>query len=66
MDGIKFRLSPSFNINSIRNKLHLLSDHIRTNADILMTSGTRTDTSFSTNKFDIDGFSAHFWLNWNQ
>ena len=50
------------NINSIRNKIELLSEAILGNIDILMVSETKTDMSFPTSQFVIQGFATPFRL----
>ena len=50
------------NINSIRNKIELLSEVVLGNIDILMVSETKTDMSFPTSQFVIQGFAAPFRL----
>ena len=50
------------NINSIRNKIELLSEAVLRNIDILMVSETKTDMSFSTSQFVIQGFVVPFRL----
>ena len=50
------------NINSIRNKIELLSEAISGNIDILMVSETKIDMSFPTSQFVIQGFDAPFRL----
>ena len=46
------------NINSIRNKIELLSEAVFGNIDILMVSETKIDMSFPTSQFIIQGFAA--------
>ena len=46
------------NINSIRNKIELLSEAVTGNIDILMISETKIDESFPTSQFIISGFSS--------
>ena len=50
------------NINSIRNKIELLSEAVSGNIDILMVSETKIDMSFRTSQFVIQGFAAPFTL----
>ena len=50
------------NINSIRNKIELLSEAVLGNIDILMVSETKIDMSFPTSQFVIQGFAAPFRL----
>ena len=45
------------NINSIRNKIHLLADMIRGRVDILLISETKLDSSFPKPQFFIQGYS---------
>ena len=47
------------NINSIRNKFDALSFIIDTNIDILITSETKLDDSFSSAQFRLKGFCNH-------
>ena len=46
------------NINSIRNKIELLSEAVLGNIDILKVSDTKIDISFAANQFVIQGFVA--------
>ena len=46
------------NINSIRNKSEMLSNSIKRNLDILMISETKLDSTFSSNQFTIEGYTA--------
>ena len=48
------------NVNSIRNKIYLLSEGVRGNIDILMVLETKMDDTFLTSKFIISGFSTSF------
>ena len=48
------------NVNSIRNKIYLLSEGVRGNIDILMVLETKMDGTFLTSKFIITGFSTSF------
>ena len=50
------------NINSVRNKIELLSEAVLGNIDILMVSETKIDMSFPTSQFVIQGFAAPFRL----
>ena len=50
------------NINSIRNKIELLSEAVLGNIDILKVSDTKIDISFAANQFAIQGFVAPFRL----
>ena len=50
------------NINSIRNKIELLSEAVLGNIDILMVSETKIDMSLPTSQFVIQGFAAPFRL----
>ena len=45
------------NINSIRNKIHLLSDMIRGRVDILLISETKLDNTFPASQFSLYGYS---------
>ena len=45
------------NINSIRNKIHLLADMIKDRVDILLISETKLDSSFPRPQFFIQGYS---------
>ena len=47
------------NINSIRNKLDLLADLIKSKVDILHVSETKINDSFPCAQFQITGFSTH-------
>ena len=46
------------NINSIRNKFELLSEQVKGNIDILITSETKVDDSFPIGNFLINGFTT--------
>ena len=48
------------NVNSVRNKLELLSDIIKNNIDILMISETKLDQSFPNGQFQIHGYSEPY------
>ena len=50
------------NINSIRNKMELLSEAVLRNIDILMVYETKIDLSFPTSQFVIQSFAAPFRL----
>ena len=50
------------NINSIRNKIQLLSEGVLGNIDILMVSESKTGMSFPTSQFVNQGFAAPFRL----
>ena len=50
------------NINSIRNKLELLSEHVRCNVDVLMVLENKIDDSFLIGNFLIHGFSPPYRL----
>ena len=50
------------NTNSIRNKVELLSEQIRGNADVLMVSETKIDDSFPIGNFLVHGFSPPYRL----
>ena len=50
------------NINFTRNKIELLSETVLGNIDILIVSETKTDMSFTTSQFVIQGFAAPFRL----
>ena len=45
------------NINSIRNKIHLLADLIRGKVDIMLISETKLDSSFPKPQFFLQGYS---------
>ena len=49
---------PHININSITNKLDLLSDQVKGNVNILMISETKIDERFPVSQFKIDGFNT--------
>ena len=57
----KFIIS-QININSIRNKIELLSEAVLGDIDILMVSEIKVDMSFLASQFVIQGFSAPFRL----
>ena len=46
------------NINAIKNKFDLLLELVKENVDILLISETKTDSSFPTAQFPIDGFTT--------
>ena len=48
------------NINSIRNKFELLSEQVKGNIDILITSETKVDDSFPIGNFLINGFTTPY------
>ena len=50
------------NINSIRNKLQLLSEQVRSNLDVLMVFETKIDDSFPNGNFLIQSFSPPYRL----
>ena len=47
------------NINSIRNKFDSLNEIIKDNIGVLLISETKTDSSFPTAQFYIDGFTTY-------
>ena len=51
------------NINFIGNTIGLLSEAVLGDIDILMVSETKTDISFATSQFVIQGFATAFRLN---
>ena len=53
------------NINSLRNKLELLTHQIKDNIDILIISETRLNGSFPTSQFFMNGFSSPHRLDRN-
>ena len=48
------------NINSIRNKIDMLSDLVKGKVDILCITETKLDETFPTSNFLIDGFSLPY------
>ena len=48
------------NVNSIEKKIESLKEIIRGNVDILVLSETKLDNSFSTNIFDMEGYTQPF------
>ena len=50
------------NINSIRNKFHMVTDLIKGRIDILLISETKIDNTFPTSQFKIPGFSSPYRL----
>ena len=50
-------LIAQLNVNSLRNKFTSLSTMIKNNVDILLISETKTESSFPTAQFHIDGYS---------
>ena len=53
------------NINSIRNKFHLLADMIRGRVDILLISETKLDSTFPSPQFFLQGYSEPHRLDRN-
>ena len=53
------------NINSIRNKLEMLSGQIKGNIDVLLVSETKIDDTFPNGNFLIDGLSTPYRLDRN-
>ena len=53
-------------INSIRNKLDLLSNQVKGNVDILIISETKNWSKFPVCQFDIDGFNTPFRVDRDQ
>lgn len=53
------------NINSIRNKFHLLTSDINNKIDILMISETKLDNSFPKGEFNIPGFTEPYRMDRN-
>ena len=53
------------NINSIRNKFHLLTSNINGKIDILMISETKFDNSFPKREFIIPGFTEPYRIDRN-
>ena len=53
------------NVNSIRNKLEMLSNLVKSNIDIFLVSETKIDDSFPTSQFLIPGFSPPLRLDRN-
>ena len=60
--SLKRVIISQINLNSIRNKIKLLSEADLGNIDILMVSETKIDMSFPTSQFVIQGFAAPFRL----
>jgi len=50
------------NINSIRNKIHLLAELIKDKVDILLISETKIDCTFPTSQFTLQGYSTPYRL----
>ena len=55
----------NLNINSIRKKFEMLSDHIKGNIDVSLVSETKIVDSFPIGNFSIDGFSTPYRLDRN-
>ena len=55
-------ISSQININSIPNKIELLSEAVLGKINILMVCETKIDISFQTSQFVIQGFVAPFIL----
>ena len=60
--NLKRVIISQINLNSIRNKIELLSEADLGNIDILMVSETKIDMSFPTSQFVIQGFAEPFRL----
>ena len=54
------------NINSLRNKLELVSEQFKGSIDILMVSETKLDDSFPEGQFLIEGFHSPFRFDRNR
>ena len=54
------------NINSIRNKLDMLADLIKSKVDILLVSETKIDDSFPSAQFKTTGFSIPYTMGRNE
>ena len=54
------------NINSLRNKLDLLSEQVKGSIDILMVSETKLDDSFPEGQFLMEGFYSPFRFDHNR
>ena len=52
----------ALNINSLRNKIHMLADLVVGKIDILLISETKLGDSFPTSQLYIPGFGSPFWL----
>ena len=54
------------NINSIRNKFHLLTSNLNGKIDILMISETKLDNSFPKSEFIIPGYTEPYRMDRNR
>ena len=54
-------LIAQLNINSLRNKFDSLIQMLHNNLDILLISGTKSDFSFPTAQFQIEGYTTYSW-----
>ena len=64
-DNLNTLIFAHLNINSIRNKFELLSEQIKGNVDVLMTSETKIDDSFPVGQFLIEEFCTPYRLDRN-
>ena len=54
------------NINSIRNKFHMLASQVEGNADVVMISETKLDDTFPVDQFVLEVFSKLFRIGHNK
>ena len=54
------------NINSLTNKVELLTEKAKANADILLISGTKIDESFPDIQFNINSFNKPYRVDHNE
>ena len=52
------------NLNSIRQKFHMMADLINGKVDILFVSESKIDSTFPTQQFEIHGYSSPYRLDW--
>ena len=50
------------NVNSLRNKFESLQHIINKNTDVLLVSETKTDSSFPSAQFDLEGYATPYRL----
>ena len=54
------------NVNSLRNKIVILSEQIKTSIDIMMISETKLDDSIPDDQFLVEGYHASFRFDRNK
>ena len=66
LKNVKRIIFAHININSIRNKFHLLTSEINDKIDILMISETKLDSSFPKSEFIIPGYTEPYRFDRNR